>query len=73
MLAEAQAIKEQLIQWRRTIHRHPQLRFEVYRTAQLVAYCRSTMPKLLPQQQSLNLPPGDALLRSPRTILRNST
>ena len=37
MLEEAQAIKEQLIQWRRTIHRHPELRFEVHRTAQLVA------------------------------------
>lgn len=58
MLAEAQAIKKQLIQWRRAIHRDPELRFEVYRTAQLVAYCRSTMPKLLPQQRSLNLPRG---------------
>ncbi len=37
MLDEAQAIKEQLSQWRRTIHRRPELGFGVQRTAELVA------------------------------------
>jgi amidohydrolase len=37
MLDEAQAIKEQLSQWRRTIHRQPELGFGVQRTADLVA------------------------------------
>jgi amidohydrolase len=37
MLDEAQAIKEQLTQWRRTIHRRPELGFGVQRTAEFVA------------------------------------
>jgi amidohydrolase len=37
MLAKAQEIKEQLSHWRRVIHRQPELGFEVYHTAQLVA------------------------------------
>jgi len=37
MLEEAQEIKEQLIQWRRAIHRQPELGFAVHRTAELVA------------------------------------
>ncbi len=37
MLAEAQAIQEQLVQWRRTIHQWPELGFDVQRTAALVA------------------------------------
>lgn len=37
MLSEAQAIKPQLVAWRRAIHSHPELGFDVYRTADLVA------------------------------------
>jgi amidohydrolase len=37
LLDEARAIKEQLSQWRRTIHRQPELGFDVQRTAELVA------------------------------------
>jgi amidohydrolase len=37
MLAEAQAIKEQMVQWRRTIHQWPELGFDLQRTATLVA------------------------------------
>ena len=37
MLAEAQAIKEQMVQWRRTIHQWPELGFDLQRTAGLVA------------------------------------
>jgi amidohydrolase len=37
MLAEAQQIKNDLIQWRRTIHRNPELGFNVFQTGELVA------------------------------------
>jgi len=37
MLAEAQNIKHELIEWRRAIHRQPELGFEVYQTAELVS------------------------------------
>lgn len=37
MLANAQEIKDQIVHWRRSIHMHPELGFEVYRTAELVA------------------------------------
>lgn len=36
MLAAAQQIKNELIQWRRTIHRNPELGFEVFQTAELI-------------------------------------
>lgn len=36
MLEKAEAIKNQLIEWRRTIHRQPEIGFNVYRTAELV-------------------------------------
>jgi amidohydrolase len=37
MLARARSIHSQLIQWRRTIHRHPELGFEEHQTAAYVA------------------------------------
>ncbi len=43
MLARAQAIKGQIVEWRRTIHRHPELGFEEHRTAELVARALSDM------------------------------
>ncbi|HRX02069.1 MAG TPA: amidohydrolase, partial [Anaerolineae bacterium] len=43
MLKEAQAIKPQLVAWRRAIHSHPELGFDVYRTADLVAKALAEM------------------------------
>lgn len=37
MLKEARELQEKLIQWRRAIHRQPELGFAVHRTAELVA------------------------------------
>jgi amidohydrolase len=37
ILEEARQIQTQLIEWRRAIHRHPELSFDVYQTADLVA------------------------------------
>jgi len=37
MLAEAKALREQLVAWRRDIHAHPELSFQEHRTARLVA------------------------------------
>jgi amidohydrolase len=37
MLKEAREIQQQLTQWRRTIHRQPELGFDVHHTAELVA------------------------------------
>lgn len=37
MLNKAESIKDQLIEWRRTIHRQPELGFNVYRTADYIA------------------------------------
>ena len=43
MLAEAQQIKNDLIQWRRTIHRNPELGFNVFQTGELVAQTLSDL------------------------------
>lgn len=43
MLKEAEALKQRLVGWRRDIHRHPELGFEVHRTASLVASALSNM------------------------------
>lgn len=43
MLQEAQAIKPQLVAWRRAIHRRPELGFDVYRTAELVTNALAEM------------------------------
>ena len=37
MLHQAQTIKPELVEWRRTLHRHPELGFEVHATAEFVA------------------------------------
>ncbi|MGB9521691.1 MAG: M20 metallopeptidase family protein [Anaerolineales bacterium] len=37
MLEKAQLISDQLVQWRRQIHRHPELGFQEHQTARLVA------------------------------------
>ncbi len=37
MLAQAKAIEDQIIAWRRDIHMHPELGFQEFRTARLVA------------------------------------
>jgi amidohydrolase len=43
MLAQAREIQEQLRQWRRAIHRQPELGFDVHRTAELVATALTDM------------------------------
>jgi amidohydrolase len=37
MLKQAHALSEELIEWRRDFHMHPEIGFEVHRTAQIVA------------------------------------
>ncbi len=37
MLKQAHAISEELIEWRRDFHKHPEIGFEVHRTAKIVA------------------------------------
>jgi amidohydrolase len=37
MLKQAHAISEELIEWRRDFHKHPELGFDVHRTAKIVA------------------------------------
>jgi metal-dependent amidase/aminoacylase/carboxypeptidase family protein len=37
MLKEAHAISEELIEWRRDFHMHPEIGFELYRTSTIVA------------------------------------
>ena len=37
MLDEAQKLMEELVSWRRRIHRQPELGFDVYQTAELVS------------------------------------
>ncbi len=37
MLERARAMQDQIIAWRRAVHKHPELGFQEYRTAQLVA------------------------------------
>ena len=37
MLQQAQAIQQQMVDWRRAIHRHPELGFEEHQTAEFVA------------------------------------
>jgi amidohydrolase len=43
MLEEARQIQAQIIEWRRAIHRHPELSFDVYQTADLVAKTLSSL------------------------------
>jgi amidohydrolase len=38
MLKQAHAISEELIEWRRDFHMHPELGFELHRTSKIVAY-----------------------------------
>ena len=38
MLKEAHAISEELIEWRRDFHMHPEIGFELHRTAGIVAH-----------------------------------
>jgi len=43
MLEKARQIHDQLIEWRRAIHRQPELGFDVYRTAEMVAQTLSDL------------------------------
>lgn len=42
-LKEARVIEDQIIQWRRDFHRHPELRFEEHRTARVIAEILSSL------------------------------
>lgn len=42
-LEEARAIEDQIIQWRRDFHRHPELRFEENRTAEVISAVLSSL------------------------------
>ena len=37
MLKQAHAISEELIEWRRDFHMHPEIGFELHRTSKIVA------------------------------------
>ena len=43
LLEKAQSIHEQLIAWRRDIHMHPELSFQEFRTARMVAETLNSM------------------------------
>ena len=61
LLGRAQALEPQLVEWRRTLHRHPEVGFDLTQTKALVKKALTEMVLLVPVPQTHCILRGDLL------------